>query len=84
MSKPRPTTAFLAAILLVIVLLPAGYMGAYYWMVEPYAAPAATLNEVTYVYVSVDYRFGGEFSRRLFAPAHYLDKHVFRRDKWVL
>ena len=83
MTRPRPNAGIFATILL-LVLLPAGYLGAYYAMVEPYPVPAATLNEVTYVYVSHSYRFGGEFSRRFFAPAHYLDKHVFRRDKWIL
>ncbi len=83
MSKPRSKPGILGAVLLVALLL-LGYMGVYYAIVEPHPAPAATLNEVTYVYVGHSYRFGGEFSRCLFAPAHYLDKHVFRRDKWVL
>ena len=71
-SRKHPTTAILAAILLAILLLLAGYMGAYYANVRPERMMLG--NRV--LYASVFYRVGGLAAHKVFWPAHRIDRRI--------
>ena len=68
MPNPRTsTTGVLAAVLLVIVLLPAGYLGAYYAMVDRVYLEWETIP---------DYRVEGDAVNVFFEPAHWIDRSI--------
>ena len=77
MTKPRTNAGWLAVMLLVIVLLPVGYMGAYYSLVDPQTYLRIGLPSVTYA----EYRIGGDASKVLFWPAHQCDRAI-RPNYW--
>ena len=71
MPRQRPsTTAFFAVILVVFLLLPAAYMGAYF---------ALVIHTPTFVGPWVSYRIDGV--EPFFRPPHWLDRQL-RRDYW--
>ena len=74
MKSRKQLPALFAAILLVIVLLPAGYMGAYYVTVQRNLEGASGFT-VTPV---PSYRYGGE---TFFWPAFAVDRRI-RQDYW--
>ena len=81
MSRPRPTTGLLAALLLVIVLLPAGYMGAYYAMLTEPPAPSSGYDCTVYADWLPYYRVQNATVYRFFKPAHKVDQRL-RPHRW--
>ena len=72
MPKPRTNAGWPAVILIAVVALPVGYMGAYYAMVE----------RVFLEYGSTpNYRVEGDAISVLFEPAHWVDRNV-RPSYW--
>ena len=73
-------TANVAAILLVIAMLPVGYMGAYYAMLDG-TYYVSRLRES----VEPGYRFdactGAQLGRNLLEPAHQIDRWM-RPQRW--
>ena len=76
MPRPRPNAGLFAAILLVIVLLPAGYMGAYYAAAERVEVVMESEPGGSTRSVSCLYRFGGMPAYSFFLPAHEIDRKV--------
>jgi iron-sulfur cluster assembly accessory protein len=70
----------LLVILLAVFL--AGYEGAYYACVDDWDMSIEPTHDTdNVVWYAPQYRMGGGFSRRVFAPAHWLDQLV-RPEKW--
>ena len=74
MPRPRTNAGWLAVILVaVVVLLPVGYMGAYYGMLQPLQIAFGNPLPV--------YRSDSERVRIALAPAHQLDR-LIRPSYW--
>ena len=76
MPRRSNATANIAAILLVIALLPAGYMGAYYLMLDN---SADSFDSVLFALGGEKrpvYRVRNEFVADIFWPAHQIDRSI--------
>ena len=81
MSNRRPNvTALLATILLLVVLLPAGYMGSYYAMLTP-KSQWFTFDGSSFPKYEPDYRVHNDWVHLLYWPAHRLDRTI-RPEYW--
>ncbi len=72
MPKPRTNAGWPAILLVIVLLLPAVYMGAYYAMLD--CQPSVYNDPPKYRYGTDD---------RLFALAHGIDKRHVRLEGWA-
>lgn len=73
-NEPRSATAAILAGLAILLLMAGIYIGSYLTLLDPEIRVAGSFR------LNLDrdpaYRFGGEVSEWLFAPANYVDQHV--------
>ena len=84
MPRARTNAGWLAALLLVIVLLLAGYMGAYYGMLEGQMGVVrhGDYRDFGFDYPSVPfYRGHNEWLEMVFTPANTIDRWI-RPEYW--
>lgn len=79
-TKPRLLYALILNVLL-FVLLPASYMGAYYVMVDKQVTVYFG-SQVSFK-VFPDYRVSGPFTKAFFEPAHVIDR-IIRSEYWSI
>lgn len=82
MSRKQPTPYFTTTLLL-ILLLPAGYMGAYYAMLDGIEVrePALDSRGLWKIAFVPMYRVDGQFVESFFSPAQCIDRHI-RWERW--
>jgi hypothetical protein len=79
-SRPSPAAPILAVLAIVLVTLGA-YVGGYVALVERGSVDWDSVGSHRTLIQSPKYRFGGAFSKTLFAPAHALDM-ILRPKYW--
>lgn len=78
MEKPRSFAPMVVAVLLFMLVL---YIGSYFALVVPNPGSATVRDHMDWK--KSPYRFGGEFSRRIYWPLEQIDRLV-RPDAWEL
>ena len=84
MTRRQRSLAAPIAVIALLLLLPAAYMGAYYALVEE-PTIEVTIIDTTRLYRSgpPHYHDGGEAAEAFFYPAYYFDSRVVRRNAWT-